>query len=96
MLVEKNTISIEEGECFKAVNFWATKEFDGLELEPIGETKRRILDKRIVKRLGFPVVTKGEFIDIVLGSSILALCGDDRLNFMADKEEMFTVLKCSG
>ena len=49
-----------------------------------------------MKRLRFPVVTKGAFIDIVLGSSIVALCGDDRLNFMADKEEMFYCVKMFG
>ena len=144
ILVERDTISIEEAELFKAVNFWATKECDRLGLEPVGETKRRILGERIVKGLRFPVMTKEEFIDIVLGSNILkpeessvmkyfdrcltspSTCllsksretvsrlylrccrfksikcamfrkfGEDRLNFMVDKEVMFYGVKMFG
>ena len=50
ILVERNTIRIEEAEFFKAVNFWATKECDRVGLEPVGDTERRVLDEPIVFR----------------------------------------------
>ena len=56
ILVER-TIRIEEAEFSKAVNFWATKECDRVGLEPVGDTKRRVLGEPIVKGLHFPVMT---------------------------------------
>ena len=70
-IVIRDTLTIEEIELFKAVDFWATKECERQGLEADGKTKRRILGEEIVKAIRFPIMKLEDFSSIVLDSEIL-------------------------
>ena len=48
-IVKRDSLSISEVELFKAVDLWATKEFEQQGLAANGKVKRRILGEQIVK-----------------------------------------------
>ncbi|XP_078361274.1 BTB/POZ domain-containing protein 6-like [Oculina patagonica] len=70
-VVERDTLSIEEVNLFKAVNLWATKECERLGLTVTGENKRRILGEPVVKGIRFSVMKQTEFAIVVTDSNIL-------------------------
>ena len=80
-VVERDTLSVEEVELFKAVNLWATKKCEEQGLSTDGSEKRRVLGERIVKGIRFPVMTQQEFAAVVLDCKILT------------QEEAFRVIK---
>ena len=81
VVVERDTLNIQEIELFKAVNLWATKRCEEQALSADGSEKRRILGERIVKGIRFPVMTQHEFADVVLDCKILT------------PDECFTIVK---
>ena len=70
-LVERDTLTINEVELFKAVDFWAENECEKQGLTAEGSVKRRILGERIVKSIRFPVMKEKEFVSVVLDCNIL-------------------------
>ena len=80
-VVERDTLSIEEVELFKAMNLWATKKCKEQGLSTDGSEKRRVLGERIVKGIRFPVMTQQEFAGVVLDCKILT------------QDEAFSVVK---
>ena len=81
VVVERDTLNIEEVELFKAVNLWATKKCEEQGLSTDGSEKRRVLGERIVKGIRFPAMTQHEFAAVVLDCKILT------------QEEAFSVVK---
>ncbi|KAL9980022.1 hypothetical protein ACROYT_G008553 [Oculina patagonica] len=71
VIVERDTLAIEEVELFKAVNLWATKKCEEQGLSTDGSEKRKILGERIVKGIRFPVMKQQEFAGVVLDCKIL-------------------------
>jgi len=71
VVIERDTLNIEEIELFKAVNLWATKRCEKQGSSTNGSEKRRILGERIVKGIRFPVMAEHEFASVVLDSQIL-------------------------
>jgi len=80
-VVERDALTIEEIELFKAVDLWATKECQRQGLPADGETKRRILGQEIIEGIRFPIMDEKDFASVVLDSKILIL------------EEIVSVLK---
>ena len=70
-VVERDTLSIQEIELFKAMNLWAKKKCEEQGLSTDGSEKRRVLGERIVKGIRFPVMTQHEFTAFVLDCKIL-------------------------
>ena len=70
-MVEKDSLTVNEVELFKAVDCWAEKECEKQGLVAEGSVKRRILGERIVKGIRFPVMEQEEFADVVLDCGIL-------------------------
>ena len=70
-LVERDTLSIKEVDLFKAVNCWAENECKRQGIEADGSTKRQIIGEQIIKKLRFPVMKQGEFMEVVLDTKIL-------------------------
>ena len=70
-MVEKDSLTVNEVELFKAVDRWAGKECEKQGLVAEGSVKRRILGERIVKGIRFPVMEQEEFADVVLDCGIL-------------------------
>ena len=70
-MVEKDSLTVNEVELFKAVDCWAEKECEKQGLVAEGSVKRRILGERIVKGIRFPVMEQKEFADVVLDCGIL-------------------------
>jgi len=70
-VVERDTLTIQEIELFKAVNLWATKRCEQQGLATDGSEKRKILGERIVKGIRFPIMKQHEFADVVLDCKIL-------------------------
>jgi len=81
VIVQRDTLNIEEVELFKAVNLWATKRCEEQGYSTDGSEKRRILGERIVKGIRFPVMTQHKFAAVVLDCKILT------------QEEVFSVVK---
>ena len=100
VLVERDTLNIEEVELFKAVNLWATKKCEEQGLSTDGSEKRKILGERIVKGIRFPVMKQQEFAGVVLDCKILtqdeAFCLVKYLNSIPDTPVGFPVDKRSG
>ena len=71
VLVERETLEIEEVELFKGVVEWSTKVSKKRGIVADGQEKRRILGERIVKALRFPVMKQEEFASVVIDSKIL-------------------------
>ena len=80
-MVQRDTLTIEEIELFKAVDLWETKECERQGLAADEEGKRRILGEEIIKDIRFPIIDEKDFASVVLGSEILT------------KEEIVSVLK---
>ena len=78
-VVQRDTLTIEEIELFKAVEMWATKECERQAADE--EAKRRILGEEIIKGIRFPIIDEKDFASVVLDSEILT------------KEEIVSVLK---
>ena len=99
-LVEKETLNIKEVELFKAVDRWAGKACEKLGLVAKGSVKRRILGKRIVKGIRFPVMEQKEFASVVLECDILSkkeICGLMRyFNSVLDTSVGFCETKRAG
>ena len=70
-LVKRETLNVREVELFKAVDCWAKKECKRRKLKKAGSVKRQVLGEQIVKNIRFPIMTKNEFMDVVLKSKIL-------------------------
>ena len=70
-VIKRDTLSIEEVELFKTVDFWATKKCEEQGLSANGIEKRRILGEQIVKAIRFPLMKQKEFASVVLDSRIL-------------------------
>ena len=70
-VVSRDTLTIQEIDLFKAVNQWATKEYEKQGLAANGELKRRILGEEIIKAIRFPLMKLDEFASAVLDASIL-------------------------
>ena len=81
-LVERESLNVKEVELFKAVDCWATKQCEKQGLTAEGSLKRRILGKRIVKAIRFPVMKEKEFADVILDCDILT------------KKELCDLVKC--
>jgi len=80
-VVERDTLTIEEIELFKAVELWATKECERQGLAVNGPSKRRTLKEHVVKGIRFPTMKLEEFTSVVLDSHILT------------KEEIDSIMK---
>ena len=80
-VVERDALSIEEIELFKAVDLWATKACERQELAADGQAKRRILGERIIKGIRFPIMDEKDFASVVLDSDVLT------------KEDIVSVIK---
>jgi len=72
-LVKRDSLNIKEVDLFKAINGWATKECQRLELTPDGTAKRSVLGEKIVKAIRFPVMKRNDFDNAVLECKILTL-----------------------
>ncbi|XP_078362755.1 BTB/POZ domain-containing protein 6-like [Oculina patagonica] len=70
-VVERDTLSIQEVELFKAVDNWATKACERQSLDPSGTTKRQVLGDRVFKALRFPAMEQSEFASVVLDVNLL-------------------------
>ena len=70
-VVIRYTLTIEEIELFKAVDFWATKECEMQGLAADGKEKRRVIGEQIVKEIRFQKMKQQEFATVVLDSDIL-------------------------
>ncbi|KAL9955309.1 hypothetical protein ACROYT_G036615 [Oculina patagonica] len=70
-LVERNSLNIKEVELFKAVDRWAEKECERLNLKDEGSVKRQILGEQIVKNIRFPAMKQSDFMEVAFGSKIL-------------------------
>ena len=81
IVVERDTLNIEEVELFKAVNLWATKKCEEEGISINGSEKRRILGEQIVKAIRFPAMKSREFAAVVLDCKILT------------QDEAFSVVK---
>ena len=69
--VIRYSLTIEEIELFKAVDFWATKECEKQGLPAEGKEKRRVIGEQIVKEIRFQKMKQQEFATVVLDSDIL-------------------------
>ena len=78
-LIESNTLKIREVELFKAVDYWAEKEWERQNLKTEGPAKRQILKENVVNQVWFPVMTKCAF-DVAIYSKILTQ--DEELNIL--------------
>jgi len=83
-VVERDTLTIEEIELFKAVDLWATKACERQGLAVNGPSKRRILKEHVLKEIRFPTMKLEDFAGIVLNSELLT------------NEEIVSVVKCLG
>jgi len=81
-VAERDTLTIEEIELFKAVDLWATKECQKQRLMVDGAAKRRVLGESLVKALRFPTMKQEDFASVVLDSKILTL------------DEIVSIIKC--
>ena len=72
-VVERNSLTIEEIELFRAVDLWATGECERQRLTVDGAAKRRVLGERLIKALRFPTMEQQDFASAVLDSKILTL-----------------------
>ncbi|KAL9980192.1 hypothetical protein ACROYT_G008746 [Oculina patagonica] len=80
-IVERDTLTIEEIELFKAVDLWATKKCEEQGLAVEGSIKRRILGEQIIKGIRFPTLRQEDFATVVLDSDMLT------------KEEIVSIIK---
>ena len=71
VVVERDTLTIEEIELFKAVDLWATKECERQGSAADGAIKRKILGEDLIKRIRFPTMKQEDFASVVLDSEIL-------------------------
>ena len=71
VVLERDTLTIEEIELFKAVDLWATKECERQGLAADGAIKRKILGEDLTKRIRFPTMKQEDFASVVLDSEIL-------------------------
>ena len=81
-VVERDTLTIEEIELFKAVDLWAAKECERQGLVVGGALKRRVLGETLIKALRFPTMKMEDFASVVLDSKILT------------PDEVVTIIKC--
>ena len=70
-VVKKKVLKVKEGELFKAVDRWATKEIERQGLRRDGETKRKIIGDELLKAIRFPLMSQKEFLAVVPDSNIL-------------------------
>ena len=70
-VLERETLSTEELNLFKAVDSWAASKLEEEGKEVNGDAKRRILGDEIVHLIRFPVMTQEQFADDVLVRDIL-------------------------
>jgi len=71
VVVERDTLTIEEIDLFKAVDLWATRECERQSLAADGAIKRKILGEDLVKKIRFPTMKQEDFASVVLDSEIL-------------------------
>ena len=69
-VVSRGTLDINEI-LFKAVDLWATNACEKQGIESNGEVKRRILGKKIIKEIRFPIMEQKEFASVVPDTKIL-------------------------
>ena len=81
-VVVRDSLTIEEIELFKALDFWATKQCEKQGLAADGATKRRILGEDVFKAIRFPTMKQEDFAFVVLDSEILR------------KKEIVCLVKC--
>ncbi|XP_031551812.1 BTB/POZ domain-containing protein 6-like [Actinia tenebrosa] len=70
-LVVRDSLNVKEVDLFTAVDHWATKECERLNLSCDGTSKRTVLGDKIVKAIRFPLMSRDEFNGTVLGQKIL-------------------------
>ena len=70
-VVERDTLTIEEVELFKAVDLWATKACERQGLAADGASKRRVLEEHVIKAIRFPTMKLKDFAGVVLNSELL-------------------------
>ena len=70
-VVKKKLLNVKEAELFKAVDRWATKEIERQDLNPDGETKRKIIGEELLNAIRFPLMSQKEFLAVVPDNNIL-------------------------
>ena len=70
-VVKKKLLNVKEADLFKAVDRWATKEIERQDLNPDGETKRKIIGEELLNAIRFPLMSQKEFLAVVPDNNIL-------------------------
>ena len=71
-VLERDSLSASEIDLFRAADRWATSECERRGLVATGNEKRKVLGP-VLQLIRFPLMTKSEFIDVVLSTEILNL-----------------------